>query len=507
MLVKVFIDSHHLFILNSIWLKILLGFIIIILMKMIVSFCQQKIILMLTHNFITSMTHRYYFAISESNFIIMEQYQDSDWLQRVEDLTIVCSLLTTKLLQGIHIFVMAIISTILLFFIHWWFLLAIGLQSLILLCINLLFHNFCYHQQIKQKQETIFHYQQYLQLIQSATQRIGCDVNDVVLFKIQQSYDELQKTSISLSNAEVKVNHYEQLIISLCNLLILYLASNLLASNMISLGQIIFASSLTGYVTNFFQEIGQLIITRKKLKQAINRVKPLLFFKKEIKHNSLCETTISTISLQNVSFKYCDQIIFQKINYQFKKTNFISEVSGSGKSTLLKLIGGMYDNYQGIILLNNQDMRFLAHNEIICYLQQHPYVYEGTVLDNIVNFNYQLVNLAKLEKLNVSVLLQAINLNINTKCDNNGSNLSSGQRQVVAFLSLFFHHQWKIILIDESLSNVNQQLKIKLIKLLLTYFDDALIIFVSHDSNLKTYFSQEVIVSSFGVITSETNNS
>ncbi|WP_342277399.1 ATP-binding cassette domain-containing protein [Spiroplasma endosymbiont of Nephrotoma flavescens] len=167
----------------------------------------------------------------------------------------------------------------------------------------------------------------------------------------------------------------------------------------------------------------------------------------------------------------------------------------------------MYDNYQGIILLNNQDMRFLAHNEIICYLQQHPYVYEGTVLDNIVNFNYQLVNLAKLEKLNVSVLLQAINLNINTKCDNNGSNLSSGQRQVVAFLSLFFHHQWKIILIDESLSNVNQQLKIKLIKLLLTYFDDALIIFVSHDSNLKTYFSQEVIVSSFGVITSETNNS
>ncbi|WP_338982689.1 ATP-binding cassette domain-containing protein [Spiroplasma endosymbiont of Eupeodes luniger] len=199
--------------------------------------------------------------------------------------------------------------------------------------------------------------------------------------------------------------------------------------------------------------------------------------------------------------------MFQKINYQFKKTNFISGVSGSGKSTLLKLIGGMYDNYQGIILLNNQDMRFLAHNEIICYLQQHPYVYDGTVLDNIVNFNYELVNLAKLEKLNVSVLLQAINLNINTKCDNNASNLSSGQRQVVAFLSLFFHHPWKIILIDESLSNVNQQLKIKLIKLLLTYFDDALIIFVSHDSNLKTYFSQEVIVSSSGLITSETNNS
>lgn len=47
-------------------------------MKMIVSFCQQKIILILTHNFITSMTHRYYFAISESNFIIMEQHQDSD---------------------------------------------------------------------------------------------------------------------------------------------------------------------------------------------------------------------------------------------------------------------------------------------------------------------------------------------------------------------------------------------------------------------------------------------
>ncbi|WP_215826019.1 hypothetical protein [Spiroplasma endosymbiont of 'Nebria riversi'] len=106
MLVKVFVNSRHLFILNNIWLKILLGFIIIILMKMIVSFCQQKIILMLTHNFITNMTHRYYFAISESNFIIMEQYQDSDWLQRVEDLTIVCILLTTKLLPKVFLFLL-----------------------------------------------------------------------------------------------------------------------------------------------------------------------------------------------------------------------------------------------------------------------------------------------------------------------------------------------------------------------------------------------------------------
>ncbi|WP_369806544.1 ATP-binding cassette domain-containing protein [Spiroplasma endosymbiont of 'Nebria riversi'] len=59
------------------------------------------------------------------------------------------------------------------------------------------------------------------------------------------------------------------------------------------------------------------------------------------------------------------KLFFKKLIINLKKTNFISGVSGSGKSTLLKLIGGMYDNYQGIILLNNQDMRFLAHNEII----------------------------------------------------------------------------------------------------------------------------------------------
>ena len=68
-----------------------------------------------------------------------------------------------------------------------------------------------------------------------------------------------------------------------------------------------------------------------------------------------------TLEFKNVTFAYpeCDKYILK--NCSFKLENgvhyaFVGE-NGAGKTTITKLICGMYDNYEGDILLNGKELR------------------------------------------------------------------------------------------------------------------------------------------------------
>lgn len=504
MFVKVFIDNQQLFEFQDFWFKILLGFIIIIVTKIVISFLQAKMILVVSNDFVNQLVTRYHQALDNSKLNIYEQYQDSDWWQLMLDLNLVSDLMINQLLTMIHNFVMSLSSLILLFIIHWGFVILILLQAISLFILNCLFYRLLAYQQIQEKNANLIYYQEYLQFTQSAVPRIGSDLNTTLIKKMQFSYEKLQKIQTNLFNCNNKIRHYEQIIISFSNFLILYFSSWLIINKNLSLGQMMFISSLAGYTTSFFQELGQLIINRKKISQSINRVKPFLFLAKEPDKTDCDLKLVTTITLKEVSFCHQNRLILKKINFQFQKTNFITGISGSGKSTLLYLIAGLYQDYQGTIEFNTINAQSLQTKGIICYVPQHPYLYEGTILDNIINFDYSSNNLKKIKQLQIITILEILKLTLTTKCYNNGQNLSSGQRQVIAFLKIFFHHPWKIILIDETLSNVDSTLKHQLVKLLRSNFANEVIIFVSHDLSLKKYFHFHQTLTIAGLISHAT---
>lgn len=96
-----------------------------------------------------------------------------------------------------------------------------------------------------------------------------------------------------------------------------------------------------------------------------------------------------SISLESISFGY-DQYknIIKDFSATFEKGKKYAIVgqSGCGKSTVLKLILGYYNNYEGNIFFDNinaRNIKLSSLRKYISYVSQKPYIFGGTLEDNI----------------------------------------------------------------------------------------------------------------------------
>jgi ABC-type bacteriocin/lantibiotic exporter with double-glycine peptidase domain len=108
-------------------------------------------------------------------------------------------------------------------------------------------------------------------------------------------------------------------------------------------------------------------------------------------------------------------------------------------------------------------------------------------LENILRFEVNYWKLKEFHQLQLDHFLNKLQLNINKHCEHNGENLSKGQRQGIAFLSLFFY-SWNILLLDECLNSIIPELRIELISALQKYYHNKVMIYVSHDRNDQSLF-------------------
>lgn len=97
-----------------------------------------------------------------------------------------------------------------------------------------------------------------------------------------------------------------------------------------------------------------------------------------------------TLEFRNVSFRYprTGRYVLHDLNFQLTKGGYYAFVgsNGSGKTTIVKLLAGLYENYEGEILLNGTELREIPLQErrrIFAVLFQDAARYEDTVARNI----------------------------------------------------------------------------------------------------------------------------
>jgi len=191
------------------------------------------------------------------------------------------------------------------------------------------------------------------------------------------------------------------------------------------------------------------------------------------------------IIINNLAFKYNNKNVHTDLNMEFisNKITTILGKSGSGKTTILKLLMGFYP-YEGNIYFDNVELRkadlgYVRDN--IAMVNQNIKLFNKTIYDNIKYSNDTLTNKQiddKLKELNITVFED-----LNKKVGINGSQLSSGQRQVIMILRSYFKDK-KIVIYDEptsALDKITKQIIIDLIKLL---SKNKTTIIVTHDYDL-----------------------
>ena len=199
------------------------------------------------------------------------------------------------------------------------------------------------------------------------------------------------------------------------------------------------------------------------------------------------------IKIQNLYFSYDGKKnVLEDINLTIEPRQKIAIVgrNGSGKTTLIKIILGLYNNYQGNILLDNE--RIDSYNPLqlrdyfSCLFQDFQ-IYATTLekniyMDNVTNEDTsRILNVIKQVGFEdkFKTLPNGLQTIVLQEYDENAIRLSGGENQKVALARILLSKSC-IVILDEPSSALDPLAERDFNNLLLSAFDDRTVILISH---------------------------
>lgn len=168
---------------------------------------------------------------------------------------------------------------------------------------------------------------------------------------------------------------------------------------------------------------------------------------------------------KNVQFSYVeDQPVISQLNLEIKhgQTVAIVGATGSGKTTLVNLLGRFYEHQAGEILIGStqiQDIELGHLRRNIAIVLQDVFLFSDTVFNNITlgdpSITLEQV-IAAAKEVGAHDFISALPEQYDHKIGERGGTLSTGQRQLLAFIRAFVY-QPSLLILDEATSSVDSE--------------------------------------------------
>ncbi|WHX25367.1 thiol reductant ABC exporter subunit CydD [Virgibacillus halodenitrificans] len=164
------------------------------------------------------------------------------------------------------------------------------------------------------------------------------------------------------------------------------------------------------------------------------------------------------ISIQQAGFSYGDeQFSLHGIQAEIEPRANVAIVgkSGSGKTTLLHLLAGLLPVSEGKIYVNGKELPAYKEEEWfnqLSYISQHPYIFAGTISDNIAIGANKSVTRTEIkqaaEQAGIAEMINMLKDGYDTRIGEGGRGLSGGEMQRVALARAFLKRP-SVIFFDE----------------------------------------------------------
>lgn len=206
------------------------------------------------------------------------------------------------------------------------------------------------------------------------------------------------------------------------------------------------------------------------------------------------------IEFKHVSFSYNEGVeIIHDLNLKIDKGTSLAIVgeTGSGKTTTVNLLCRFYEPSKGHVYINNIDYKDIGLGCLrssIGYVQQNPYVFSGTFLDNIIYGRLDATledarNACKI--VGIDEYIMSTPNGYNTYLPTGGGSLSQGQKQLISFARAILKNP-AILILDEATSNIDPLTEVKLQEALLNITKGRTSIVIAH--RLSTIVSSDRII-------------
>ena len=301
--------------------------------------------------------------------------------------------------------------------------------------------------------------------------------------KFESKYIKLLNQIVCLDNIHNYQYFLKKIITGFSNIIIISIGVSMVIENQLTIGSLLTFQMLLGYFLSPISSYSELNSNIKEARHSLDRI---LDMKGKVQPDGILENKlIGKIYINNLNYSYNNEDLFlEKINLNIKKGEkvIITGHSGSGKSTLLKIIKKYYAVKRNMVYLGENDIndyKSITIDENITYISQNETLFTDTIINNIKlnrknsNNIFDLINIFRVDKIVNN------NLGYNQLIEENGFNISGGERQRI-ILARSFVDDKPIILIDEGLSQIDVNLEREILKDLFKAFKDKTIILTSH---------------------------
>lgn len=206
------------------------------------------------------------------------------------------------------------------------------------------------------------------------------------------------------------------------------------------------------------------------------------------------------VLFEKVSFGYRkDMKILKNISFEAKAGTSIALVgpTGAGKTTIVNLLTRFYDVSEGKIFIDGTDIREYTRDSLRkCFgiVLQDTYLFTGTIKENIkygkLNASDEEIKKAAI-MANADVFIKSLPNGYDTWLSESGSNLSQGQRQLLAIARAILSNP-SILILDEATSSVDTRTEMKIQEAMLKLMKGRTSFIIAH--RLSTIRDADVIM-------------
>lgn len=236
-----------------------------------------------------------------------------------------------------------------------------------------------------------------------------------------------------------------------------------------------------------------------------------------IKEGQLILKEIEDIEFQEICFSYPNtEMILKNISFKINKYEkcMLVGLNGSGKTTIIKLLVRFYEPQSGAILINGipiQEYNIDSLRKCMATVFQDFTVFSFSIRENVALGNLNVIGcdddikqaLDKSQFNNAEYLVhEDIDLYINREFDENGLELSGGQRQKIAVARAMIRNA-SFVVLDEPTSSMDPIAENEILNIYNTMYSQKTLLMVSHRLSIATnmdkiFFIEDGMISGIG---------